>query len=190
MSSRILSMVANGSRIERIRTSAGPIEADAFVAALGSYTPSLLKPLGISVPIYPVKGYSLTLPVLDPKCAPQSTVMDERYKVAITRLGDRIRVGGTAELCGFDVTRRDSRKAPLLNSLKDLFPEVVHSGDDLFWCGLRPMTPDGPPIIGQIGYDNLYVNSGHGTLGWTLACGSARLLSEEIVGHYHKERPL
>src|SRR5262249_2025466 len=128
-------------------------------------------------------GYSITAPILDPAAAPVSTVMDETYKVAITRLGDRIRAGGTAEISGYDLTLRDARQATLKHSVGDLFP---HGGDlakASFWTGLRPMTPDGPPIIGGgTQFSNLYLNTGHGTLGWTMSCGSGRVLADIISG--------
>ena len=116
--------------------------------ALGSWSPRLLKPLGISLPVYPVKGYSITVPIIDPDGAPVSTVMDESYKVAITRLGDRIRVGGTAEISGYSDKLYAARRATLDHSLTDLFPRGGDLGKATFWCGLRPMTPDGPPVIG------------------------------------------
>jgi D-amino-acid dehydrogenase len=171
-----------GGSITGVATSAGTLTADAYVVALGSHSPLLLRALGISLPVYPIKGYSITVPITDPDGAPQSTVMDETYKVAITRLGDRIRVGGTAEISGYDMRLHASRRDTLEHSVGDLFP----SGGDLakatFWCGLRPMTPDGPPIIGATRYPNLYLNTGHGTLGWTMACGSGRVLADIVSG--------
>ena len=115
---------------------------------MGSYTPQLLAPLGIGLPVYPIKGYSLTVPITDAAVAPVSTVMDETYKVATTRFADRIRVGGTAEIAGWDMTLRPHRRGPLERSLRDLFPEAGDSRKASFWCGLRPMTPDGTPVIG------------------------------------------
>lgn len=158
------------------------LTADAYVAALGSYTPALLRPLGIDLPVYPVKGYSLTLPVANPGAAPVSTVMDETYKVAITRLGDRIRVGGTAELAGFSHALRGPRRETLARSLADLFPNGGDPMQARFWTGLRPMTPDGTPIVGRTAFPNLFTNTGHGTLGWTMACGSGRLLADLMSG--------
>jgi D-amino-acid dehydrogenase len=157
-------------------------EADAVVVALGSYSPFMVKPLGIRIPVYPVKGYSITVPIADEAAAPVSTVMDETYKIAITRLGSRIRVGGTAEIAGFDLSLRPSRRAPLEHSVTDLFPGGGRMADATFWCGLRPMTPDGPPIVGRTGIDGLYLNTGHGTLGWTMACGSGRFLADVVSG--------
>jgi D-amino-acid dehydrogenase len=175
-----------GGKVVGVKTSAGRLVADAYVAALGPYTPFLVAPLGLDLPVYPVKGYSITLPVLDEAKAPVSTVMDESYKVAITRLGSRIRVGGTAEVAGFDLKLRPARKATLVHSLTDLFAGGGAVEKASFWCGLRPMTPDGPPVIGATKYRNLYLNTGHGTLGWTMACGSGRLLADVISGKQPK----
>ena len=175
-------LVADGDKITGVVTSAGTLQADAYVAALGSWTPRLLKPIGIPVPVYPVKGYSITVPVTDPDSAPVSTVMDESYKVAITRLGDRIRVGGTAEISGYSDTLDAARRATLDHSLTDMFPGGGDLGKATFWSGLRPMTPDGPPVIGATRYSNLHLNTGHGTLGWTMACGSGRVLADLLSG--------
>jgi D-amino-acid dehydrogenase len=165
----------------RIRT--GQIlRARNYVVAMGSYSAGLLEPLGISLPIYPVKGYSLTLPIADAEASPVSTVMDETFKIAITRLGDRIRVGGTAELAGFSLSLREPRRNTLLRSLRDLFPDGGDLKRGTFWSGLRPMTPDGTPVVGGTRLGNLYTNTGHGTLGWTMACGSACILADLING--------
>jgi D-amino-acid dehydrogenase len=168
--------------VKTVVTDAGRLTADRYVVALGSYGPALLRPLGLDVPIYPVKGYSLTLPVTEAAAAPRSTVMDETFKVAITRLGDRIRVGGTAELAGFSLTLRGPRKETLAHSVTDLFPAGGDMGRAKFWTGLRPMTPDGTPLVGATRLPNLFLNTGHGTLGWTMACGSGRLIADLIGG--------
>jgi D-amino-acid dehydrogenase len=175
-------VVADGDRITGVVTGAGLLQADAYVAALGSWTPRLLKPIGIPIPVYPVKGYSITVPVIDVDGAPVSTVMDESYKVAITRLGDRIRVGGTAEISGYSNSLDPARRATLNHSLTDMFPRGGDLGKATFWSGLRPMTPDGPPVIGATRYRNLHLNTGHGTLGWTMACGSGRVLADLLSG--------
>lgn len=130
----------------------------------------------------PVKGYSMTMPVKDAGAAPASTVMDETFKVGITRLGDRIRVGGTAELAGFSLRLRRPRRLTLEHSVMDLFPQGGDLKQARFWTGLRPMTPDGTPIVGPTPFSNLFTNTGHGTLGWTMACGSGRLLADLGVG--------
>ena len=157
------------------------LQADAVVLAAGSYSRDLLLPLGLDIPVYPVKGYSLTMPLSDASLAPQSTVLDETYKIALTRLGDRLRVGGMAELAGFDLSLNPRRRATLEKVTRELFP-----GGDLgqaqFWTGLRPMTPDGTPLVGATPLRGLYLNTGHGTLGWTMACGSAQLLADVISG--------
>jgi D-amino-acid dehydrogenase len=173
---------ADATRITGVATSAGMLQADAYVLALGSWSPRLVRPLGISLPVYPVKGYSITVPITDPDGAPVSTVMDESYKVAITRLGDRIRVGGTAEISGYSDKLYAARRATLDHSLSDLFPRGGDLKKATFWSGLRPMTPDGPPIIGATRYGNLHLNTGHGTLGWTMACGSGRVLADLLSG--------
>ncbi len=175
-------VAANGAEITGVATAAGLERADRYVMALGSHSRRMLAPLGIDVPVYPVKGYSITIPIENDAAAPVSTVMDETYKVAITRLGDRIRVGGTAELAGFSAALSEPRRATLEHSVSDLFP---HGGDirkASFWTGLRPMTPDGTPIVGPTRYPNLFTNTGHGTLGWTMACGSARVLADLVSG--------
>jgi D-amino-acid dehydrogenase len=171
-----------GDRITGVETDAGVLTADRYVVAMGSYTPALMRPLGIRVPVYPVKGYSITMPITDADYAPVSTVMDETYKVGITRLGDRIRVGGTAELASFSLRLRAPRRATLEHSVGDLFPRGGDLSKALFWTGLRPMTPDGTPVVGATRFPNLWLNTGHGTLGWTMACGSGRVLADLISG--------
>ncbi|MGB4925845.1 MAG: D-amino acid dehydrogenase, partial [Giesbergeria sp.] len=164
-------LVTEGNRITGVRVGGQVLTADRYVLAFGSYSRGFLEPLGLKLPVYPVKGYSLTVPLLNPELAPQSTVLDETYKVAVTRFDNRIRVGGMAELAGFDLSLNPRRRATLEMVVSDLFP-----GGDLpkaeFWTGLRPMTPDSTPIVGATPYANLLLNTGHGTLGWTMACGS------------------
>lgn len=155
--------------------------ADRYVLALGSYSPQMLKPLGIRAPVYPLKGYSLTVPISDPAMAPQSTVLDETYKVAITRFDQRIRVGGMAEIAGHDLSLNPRRRETLEMVVGDLYPQGGDPSDAVFWTGLRPATPDGTPIIGATPYRNLFLNTGHGTLGWTMACGSGRVLADLLA---------
>ncbi|KKJ97233.1 amino acid dehydrogenase [Stutzerimonas stutzeri] len=155
--------------------------ADRYVLALGSYSPQMLKPLGIRAPVYPLKGYSLTVPISDPAMAPQSTVLDETYKVAITRFDQRIRVGGMAEIAGHDLSLNPRRRETLEMVVGDLYPQGGDQSDAVFWTGLRPATPDGTPIIGATPYRNLFLNTGHGTLGWTMACGSGRVLADLLA---------
>ncbi|HXI05677.1 MAG: D-amino acid dehydrogenase [Bradyrhizobium sp.] len=175
-------LMVDGSRITGIATSAGVLRADSYVAALGSWSRQMLRGIDVAIPVYAVKGYSITVPIADEAGAPVSTVMDESYKVAITRLGRRIRVGGTAEVSGYSSTLHAERRATLDHSLTDLFPRGGDLSAATFWSGLRPMTPDGPPIIGATHYSNLHLNTGHGTLGWTMACGSGRVLADMLSG--------
>ncbi|MGM8934544.1 D-amino acid dehydrogenase [Pseudomonas neustonica] len=176
-------LISDGSQITGVRLADGEtLKADRYVLALGSFSPKLARPLGMDLPIYPVKGYSLTLPVTNDAMAPVSTIMDETYKVAMTRFADRIRVGGMAELTGFDDSLSDKRRATLEMVISDLFPEGGAVSEATFWTGFRPNTPDGTPIIGASQLRNLYFNTGHGTLGWTMSCGSSQLLADLIDG--------
>lgn len=175
-------LLRDGDRIDGVATTAGTLRADAYLVALGSYSPLVLEPIGIRIPVYPVKGYSITVPITDAGGAPESTVMDETHKVAVTRLGDRIRAGGTAELAGYTLKLHESRRRTLEHVVSDLFP---HGGDVSraeFWCGLRPMTPDGTPVVGGTRVANLYLATGHGTLGWTMAAGTGRVMADLISG--------
>lgn len=175
-------LVVAGDRITGVVTDKGELKADSFVLALGSYSPLMLRQVGIRIPVYPVKGYSITIPIVDAGGAPESTVMDETFKVAITRLGDRIRVGGTAEIAGYDLSLHQARRDTLEHSVSDLFPKGGDTSKAEFWCGLRPMTPDGTPVMGPTPFRNLFLNTGHGTLGWTMACGSGRVLADLVSG--------
>jgi D-amino-acid dehydrogenase len=165
-----------------VRTDAGRFAADRYVVALGSYSPAMVKPLGIDLPVYPVKGFSITVPISDATGAPESTVMDETFKVAVTRLGDRIRVGGTAQLSGFDLRLDAGRRDTLEHVVTDLFPNGGDVREASFWTGLRPMTPDGTPVIGATRIPKLMLCTGHGTLGWTMAAGTGRVMADLIDG--------
>jgi D-amino-acid dehydrogenase len=179
---RVRKLVLAGKQIDRVVTDAGDMRADAYLVAFGSYSPLLLKPLGIRIPVYPVKGYSITVPITDAAGAPESTVMDESHKVAVTRLGDRIRVGGTAELAGYTLKLHDARRQTLEHVVTDLFPRGGDVSRAEFWCGLRPMTPDGTPVVGATRLPNLFLATGHGTLGWTMAAGTGRVMADVISG--------
>ena len=181
-STNVTRLVAEGERITRVITNHGDLTADSYVLACGSYSPLLLKPLAIRLPVYPVKGYSITIPIASDATTLQGTLTDETYKVVLTRLGNRLRAAGTAELCGYDLTLRPARLATLAHVVRDLFPSVGDLTDAEPWAGLRPMTPDNPPVIGATPYQNLFLNTGHGTLGWTMACGSGKLLADVISG--------
>jgi D-amino-acid dehydrogenase len=178
----IEALEAEGGRISAVRTDHGPMTADRYVLAMGPHSPLLVKHLGLNLPIYPLKGYSLTIDIQDESRAPVSTVMDETYKVAITRLGDRIRVGGLAEIAGYDLTLNPRRRATLAKSVGELFGGSGDPDKAQFWTGLRPMTPDGTPIVGATPIPNLFLNTGHGTLGWTMSAGSGRLIADLISG--------
>ncbi|NAX47374.1 FAD-dependent oxidoreductase [Photobacterium halotolerans] len=170
-------------RIVAVDTDKGEFRAEAYVVALGSYSTAMLGTLGMQLPVYPVKGYSLTMPLKNSDGAPVSTVIDETYKVAMTRFDNRIRVAGTAELAGFNLHLTEQRKETIAMVVNDLFPEGGDLNQAEYWTGLRPMTPDGTPVIGKTPFDNLYTNTGHGTLGWTMACGSGRLLADIVSGN-------
>ncbi len=174
-------LLSDGHQVTGVRVGNEVLKADRYVMAFGSYSRELLAPLSMGLPVYPVKGYSLTIPLIDESKAPQSTVLDETYKVAVTRFDQRIRVGGMAELSGFNLKLNPRRRETLEKVVTDLFP-----GGDLsratFWTGLRPMTPDSTPVVGGTTLSNLFINAGHGTLGWTMACGSGKLISDLITG--------
>jgi D-amino-acid dehydrogenase len=158
------------------------LTADHYVVAMGSFSRQMVLDLGLDIPVYPTKGYSLTIPITDPNGAPVSTVLDETYKIAITRFDNRIRVGGMAELMGYDLELNPRRRETLEMVVNSLFPTGGDVKAASFWTGLRPMTPDGTPIVGATPYANLSLNTGHGTLGWTMACGSGKLLADLIGG--------
>lgn len=175
-------LVVEGDSIKGVRVNGQTLTADRYVLAFGSYSRDFLKPLELNLPVYPVKGYSLTIPIVQPEFAPQSTVLDETYKIAITRFDQRIRVGGMAELSGFNLGLNQDRRATLEMVTQDLFPGG-NMAEASFWTGLRPMTPDSTPIIGATRFKNLFLNTGHGTLGWTMACGSGKLISDIVLNH-------
>ncbi len=189
----VLALQRSGQRVDQVqvanRTTGEKrnLPADAFVAALGSYTPALLRPLGEFLNIYPAKGYSATLRLKRPEAASVVSLLDDTRKIAISRLGDHVRIAGTAELAGFD-TRLDSataklRCAALVSRYEELFPGVADTTERNYWTGLRPSTPTNIPYIGRSRKaSNLWINAGHGTLGWTHGAGSGRALAELIAG--------
>ncbi|MBB5401207.1 D-amino acid dehydrogenase [Paraburkholderia youngii] len=170
-----------GGRIAGVQCGGELVRADSFVVALGSYSTRFLDGI-VKIPVYPLKGYSITAPIVDAAAAPVSTVLDETYKIAITRFEDRIRVGGMAEVVGFDKSLREARRKTLELSVNDLFPGGGDTSKATFWTGLRPMTPDSTPIVGRTPVPNLFLNTGHGTLGWTMSCGSGQLLADLMSG--------
>ena len=171
-----------GQRIAAVYANGQRFEADHFVCALGSFSRPALLQLGLDVPVYPVKGYSLTIPIIDSNAAPVSTVLDETYKVALTRFDHRIRVGGMAELSGYELKLNQKNRETLELVVNDLFPGSGDLQQASFWSGLRPMTPDSTPIIGNSPFDNLTLNTGHGTLGWTMSLGSGKVAADIVSG--------
>ncbi|NTX24377.1 D-amino acid dehydrogenase [Burkholderia cepacia] len=170
-----------GGKIAGVQCGSETVRADAYVVALGSSSTSFISNL-MKIPVYPLKGYSITAPIVNEAAAPVSTVLDETYKIAITRFDQRIRVGGMAEIVGFDKKLRAARRETLEMCVNDLFPGGGDTSKATFWTGLRPMTPDGTPIVGRTPVSNLFLNTGHGTLGWTMSCGSGQLLADLISG--------
>lgn len=168
--------------IKAVRTAEGDSEADHYVLALGSYSPLLGKKLGLRMPIYPVKGYSITVPIADADHAPQLGGVDETYLVAFSRLGERLRLTGTAEFSGYDAHFEPRQFDHMMKVAKELFPRAGQYDKPSYWACLRPTTADGPPIIGASPYRNLWLNTGHGHLGWTMAAGSSRLLADIMAG--------
>jgi len=158
------------------------ISADAYVLALGSYSPLLARPIGIDLPVYPLKGYSVTMPVKDAAKAWTVSLSDEAHKLVLSRLGDRLRIAGTAELNGYDASVNEVRCRAILKRVTALFPEAGDASRAEFWAGLRPATPSNLPCLGATRYPNLFLDTGHGTLGWTHACGSARIVADLVSG--------
>lgn len=182
---RVTDVITGNGRITAIVTSAGHLEADRYVLAAGSESLLLGRKMGLGLPLFPVKGYSATFAINGWNAAPSMPFVDNARKVAVVRMGDRVRVAGTAEFAGFDRSENPVRSEMLLRHFHAIFPESEGVGPPQYWNGLRPMTPDGRPLIGRTPLSNLFVNTGHGPLGWTLACGSARLLAQMM----HEERP-
>ena len=173
----ITGLVSEGEQIKGVQCGPELVTADSYVVAMGAYSTALLKQL-VQIPVYPLKGYSITVPIVNADAAPVSTILDETYKIAVTRFDDRIRVGGMAEIAGFDKTLNPRRRETLEMVVNDLFPGAGNTAEASFWTGLRPMTPDGTPVVGRTAIRNLFTNTGHGTLGWTMSCGSAQLLAD------------
>jgi D-amino-acid dehydrogenase len=181
----IQAIEAAGSGVKAVRLPTGEnVSADAYVVSLGSYSPLLLKPLGVPIPVYPLKGYSITLPLgpSEAAAAPTVSLTDEAFKIVISRLGNRLRAAGTAELAGYDTSVNAVRCAAIARRIRDLFPGLGSITTVENWMGLRPATPNNVPVIGKTKFRNLFLNTGHGTLGWTLACGSASVLADLISG--------
>jgi len=165
-----------------VETTSGPYRADAFVLATGCYTSALTETLGLTVPVYPAKGYSITLPLGNAQVGPAVSLIDDENKLVYSRMGDNLRVAGTAEVGGYDLHIDDTRARQVLDGARKLLPDCGNPGQAEFWAGLRPQTPDSVPIIGRTPFKNLYLNTGHGTLGWTMASGSAEIIADLVSG--------
>lgn len=172
----------SGRRISRVITNTEDFEADAVVMALGSYSPHLTAPIGVRLPIYPAKGYSISVELEEPDEAPTVSITDETKFMVFSRLGNTMRVAGTAELAGWNMSMNSVRVDMLKQNAQSLFPKAASYADLNPWCGLRPSTPDSVPILGQTIYENFFLNTGHGMLGWTMACGSAKVIADLISG--------
>src|SRR5690606_6745191 len=170
----------DGKRVQALQTAQRPISADAYVVTAGAWSAPLLKPV-LALPIYPVKGYSLTAPIIDPAHSVRSALLDDQDKVSIARFGRRLRITAFAEFDGFNDRLDEKRLAQLRAMHEARFPGTADLARAEAWCGFRPMTPDGTPLIGATQLDNLYANTGHGTFGWTLACGSSQLLARLVT---------
>jgi D-amino-acid dehydrogenase len=175
-------LAREGDRIAAIETDQGRISADVIVLSLGAEGAILARRAGLALPIYPVKGYSVTLPTEGYNGAPEIGIHDEERRIVTARYGKRLRVAGTAELAGFDRSLNPSRLEPLLRGVSEIFPNAGDVTRAERWCGLRPMTPDCAPIIGRSPIRNLFLDTGHGALGWTLACGSGKAIADLVSG--------
>ena len=185
-STSVETLVRRGARISEVllKNEAGTeaVCADAYVVALGSYSPLLLRRIGMRLPVYPAKGYSATVPLGESSVAPSVAMTDDGHKLVFSRLGQRLRIAGTAEFNGYNTELNDVRCAALWERTQQLFPQLRPAGEPQFWCGLRPSSPSNVPFIGRTRIENLYLNTGHGTLGWTMACGSGVALTDIIGG--------
>jgi len=178
----VASLRTAGGRVQGVLAGGELHQADAYVAALGSYTPLLLRPLGLRLPVYPAKGYSATVPLAAASVAPTVSLIDDAHRIVFSRLGQRLRIAGTAEFNGYDTALNPVRCEALMVRARQLFPDLQPAGEIEFWAGLRPATPSNVPLVGRSPIANLYLNTGHGTLGWTMACGSGAALADIISG--------
>lgn len=182
LAEKIEQILGDRDTVSGIVTSNGTIKADAYILALGSYSPQLVRPLGVKLPVYPVKGYSVTLPIRDSAAAPTIGGVDEHNLVAFSRLGDRLRLTGTADFAGYDTEFEAHHFTHMLKAARELFPQGGAYDQPSYWACLRPMTPDGPPIIGASSVRNLWLNTGAGHMGWTMACGMSQILIDLMAG--------
>ena len=179
---RVLAIVAGGDRIEHVTTDRGARGADAFVLAAGHASPFLSEPLGVKLPIYPCKGYSITVPIGRPNLGPRIGMVDEDHLVAFCPMGERLRITSTAEFSGYDKSHSPEDFRAMFNVARELFPGGGDYSNPEYWAGLRPMTPTTAPIFGAARYRNLMLNVGHGHIGWTMACGSAKVVADLLAG--------
>jgi D-amino-acid dehydrogenase len=179
---RVLQLEASGDRLTSVVTDQGLLEADAYVLACGSWSPKLAAQIRLHLPIYPAKGYSATLPVRDARLAPQVSITDDEHKMVFSRLGNRLRCAGTAELAGWNDEIVKTRAEAIVAHARSLFPGAGDFDRAELWAGLRPTTPDSVPLLGKTPLRNLFLDTGHGTLGWTMACGSGKALADVISG--------
>jgi D-amino-acid dehydrogenase len=179
----ITGIVAEGDVVSGVATRDGMVKADAYVMALGCDSPILARQIGVGLPIYPIKGYSLTIPVGNHRSPPTVSVIDENNLVAISRMGDRVRVTATAEFAGWDKRHKPSDFAFMREVTQELYPDGADYERAEMWAGLRPMTPDNLPIVGRKRHRNLWYNTGHGHIGWTMSHGTARMVADMIAGH-------
>ena len=175
-------LVTEGNRIHHVKTNGEPLKAHAYVVALGSHSPLLTRRIGLTLPVYPAKGYSASVPIADESKAPRVSLTDDEAKIVITRLGNRMRIAGTAELSGYSTDLNMVRCEALTKRVSELFPGAGEYDRATFWTGLRPSTPSNVPLIGRTGFENLFLNTGHGTLGWTMAAGSGKALADVMSG--------
>ena len=173
---------ACGVRVVNAENRKEALAADAYIVCLSSHTPKILEAIGVPALIYPAKGYSATLPIVDPARAPTISITDDAKKIVFTRLGERLRVAGTAELSGYNLDLNPVRCEALTRRAGEWFGDAIASARAEYWTGLRPATPSNVPLIGKTRYPNLYINAGHGTLGWTMAAGSGKALAEIVSG--------
>ncbi len=172
---------SKGGRITGIKTSKGDYKADAYVLAAGAYSGILAKQLGIRIPIYPIKGFSITAPIINSELAPDLGFDDVDRMVAVSRLGDKLRMSSSAVFDSFNKNHNPNDFKSVLKLAREVFPGVADYDKAEYWAGLRPMTPSSVPILGATPLQNLYLNAGHGHLGWTLACGTAKLVADSVL---------
>ena len=172
----------DGWKIKSVQTDRGPVEGDVFIMALGSYSTHLMADTDLKLPVYPAKGYSVTVPVIDDSMAPKTSITSQEHKLVFSRLGNKLRVAGMMEFNGYDTYLDERRAKVVLDNTLKLFPRAAERDNAVYWTGLRPMTPDGAPVLGRAKQENLILNTGHGMLGWTMAMGSARITADLVSG--------